>query len=112
MAIHRGPPATRARRSRDYVSPFGSLVTFMPKPDTVKAMPKFSPRGERGIIVGCRLHNGGRWAKDYQVFPIRYFDNYDYSRPRTMLELVPVTTQEVKAVEGEFVFPFKETYDR
>ena len=83
----------------------------MPKPETVRALPKFDPRGSRGIIVGRRLHSGGIWAKDYLVFPIRYFDNHDYSRPRNMLELVPITTQEVKAVEGEITFPLKPTYD-
>ena len=92
--------------------PFGSLVTFMPKPETVKALPKFDPRGQRGIIVGCRLHSGAKWAKDYLVFPIRYFDDYDYSRPRNLLQLIPVTTQEVKPVEGETTFPLKANYDR
>ena len=76
--------------------PFGSLVTFLPKPDTVKAMPKFNPRGNKGILVGYRLHNGGKWARGYLVFPVHYFDAYDYSRPRNLLELVPITTQEVK----------------
>ena len=92
--------------------PFGSLVTFLPKPETLKAMPKMEPRGVRGIIVGYRLHNGGKWAHDYQVFPIRYFDEYDYSRPRSLIEIIPVTTQEVKPAAGETVFPLRERYDR
>ena len=62
--------------------PFGSLVSFLPKPDTVKAMPKFEPKGNRGILVGYRLHNGGTWTRDYLVFPVSYFDDYDYNRPR------------------------------
>ena len=92
--------------------PFGSLVSFLPKPETVRALPKFDPRGQRGIIVGVRLHSGGSWAKDYQVFPIRYFDDYDYNKPRSLLELVPVTTQEVKLAQGEVVFPLKAAYDQ
>ena len=48
----------------------------------------------------------------YLVFPVHYFDEYDYSRPRNLLELVPITTQEVKPLDGPPVFPLKETYDR
>ena len=40
--------------------PFGSLVNFLPKPETLKALPKFEPRGQQGILVGYRLHNGGK----------------------------------------------------
>ena len=75
--------------------PFGGAerqVKFLPRPDTVKALPKFAPRGVPGSIVGYRLHNGGKWTRDYLVFPVRYFDGYDYDRPRSLLELVPVTT--------------------
>ena len=95
----------------DLRMPFGSLVSFMPKPETVKAMPKFEPRGQRGILVGYRLHNGGKWTRGYQVFPVRYFDDYDYSRPRNLLELVPVTTQEVTRVGAMPEFPLKAAYD-
>ena len=90
---------------RGCVCLFGSLVSYMPKPETVKALPKFDPRGSRGIIVGCRLHSGGIWAKDYLVFPVRYFDDYDFDKPRNMMELVPITTRELKEVQGEVVFP-------
>ena len=30
--------------------PFGCLVDFLPKPDSVKAMPKFEPRANQGIL--------------------------------------------------------------
>ena len=95
--------------------PFGCLVAYSPKPETIKALPKFAPRGERGVLVGYRLHSGGRWTRDYLVFPVHYFDNYDYARPRNLLELVPVTTQEVTPMAGddyEFCFPLKANYDR
>ena len=94
--------------------PFGSLVNFLPKPETVKALPKFEPRGQAGILVGYRLHNGGKWTHDYLVFPVRYFDDYDYGRPRTLLELTPVTTQEVHPVmEDRFYrFPCRRAYDQ
>ena len=92
--------------------PFGSLASYMPKPETVKALPKFDPRGARGIIVGCRLHSGGVWSKDYLVFPVSYFDEYDYDRPRNLLELVPITTQEMKPVAGDVIFPLKAMYDK
>ena len=42
----------------------------------------------------------------------RYLDEYDYTRPRTLLELTPVTTMEVKPAKGEPFFPLKERYDR
>ena len=90
--------------------PFGCLVDFLPKPDSVKAMPKFEPRANQGILVGYRLHPGGKWARDYQVFPLHYFAGYDYNRPRNLLELVPVHTQECKLV-GEVSFPCKRDYD-
>ena len=75
------------------------------------------PRGQQGILVGYRLHNGGKWTHDYLVFPIRYFDEYDYSRPRQLLELTPVTTQELNPVmdpdEGRlYQFPLKRAYDQ
>ena len=46
------------------------------------------------------------------MFPVHYFDGYDYDRPCSLLELVPVTTQEVKAPSGQPTFPCKEAYDR
>ena len=55
------------------------MVTFLPKPETIKAMPKFDPRGNKGILVGYRLH-GGKWARDFLVFPARYFHDYDYGQ--------------------------------
>ena len=73
--------------------PFGCLVGFLPPPKTVQAMPKFEPRANQGILVGYRLHPGGRWAKDFLVFPKSYFEDYDFNRPRNMLELVPIKTR-------------------
>ena len=74
-------------------------------------MSKFEPKGNRGILVGYRLHNGGKWAHDYLVFPLHYFDDYDYNRPRSLLELIPVTTQEVKMVGDLPCFSLKPRYD-
>ena len=93
--------------------PFGARVDFLPKPDSVKALPKFEPRGQPGILVGYRLHNGGQWAKDYLVFPLSYFREYDYSRPRNLLELIPIVTQEcsVSLDNGIIVYPCKANYD-
>ena len=90
--------------------PFGCLVDFLPKPDSIKAMPKFEPWANQGIPVGYRLQPGGQWAKDFLVFPMRYFDEYDYSRPRHLRELTPITTQEVKLI-GEPTSPLKPRYD-
>ena len=73
-------------------------------------MPKFEPRANQGILVGYRLNPGGRWAKDYQVFPLSYFADYDYNTPRNLNELSPFTTQEVK-LTGEITFPLKPRYD-
>ena len=90
--------------------PFGCLVSFLPKPDAVKAQPKFEPRANEGIIVGYSLHNGGIWSKEYQVFPLSYFEDYDYNKPRSMLNMTPIRTQECKLV-GEVKFPLKPNYD-
>ena len=90
--------------------PFGCLVEFLPKPDAVKAMPKFEPRANQGILLGYRLQPGGVWARDYQVFPLSYFVDCDYSRPRNLIELLPITTQEVKMI-GEPTFPLKPRYE-
>ena len=74
--------------------PFGAQVSYLPKPDAVKRLPKFAPRACEGILVGYRLHNGGTWSKDYLVFPLSYFHDYDYNRPRSLPELIPIQTQE------------------
>ena len=73
------------------VIPFGCLVEFLPKPDAIRAMPKFEPRSNQGILVGYRLQPGGEWAKDYQVFPLAYFTDYDYDRPRGLRQLIQFT---------------------
>ena len=93
--------------------PFGARVNFLPRPDTVRAMPKFEPRSQPGILVGYRLHRGAIWAKDYLVFPLHYFVDYDYNRPRNLTELVPITTQEcsVSLQNGSVFFPCKHNYD-
>ena len=86
--------------------PFGARVDFLPKPDTMKALPKFEPRGQPGILVGYRLHN-------YLISPLSYFGEYDYSRPRNLLELIPIVTQEcgVSLDDGRIVYPCKNNYD-
>jgi len=48
--------------------PFGCTVDFLPKPEAVKAMPKFEPRATVGIIVGYYLQPGGEWKGEYMVF--------------------------------------------
>ena len=90
--------------------PFGCLVDFLPRPDTVRAMPKFEPRACQGILVGYRLHPGGTWAKDYHAFPLSYFTDYDFNHPRQWHELFPITTQEVK-LSREFTVPLKARYE-
>ena len=90
--------------------PFGCMVEFLPSPGAVKSMAKFEPRSNQGILVGYRLHAGGKWTHDYLVFPKSYFDDYDYNRPRNLLELIPIVTQECKLV-GDVSFPLKPRYD-
>ena len=41
--------------------PFGTTVDFLPKPEVVKAMPKFEPRANVGILVGYNLQPGAQW---------------------------------------------------
>ena len=73
-------------------------------------MPKFASRAHQGILVGYRLQVGGVWGKDYQVFPLNYFRDYDYNTPCNMRDLIPITTQECK-LTGTLSFPLKSRYD-
>ena len=41
------------------VIPFGCLVDYLPKPEVVRAMPKFEARACQGIFVGYYLQPGG-----------------------------------------------------
>ena len=90
--------------------PFGCLVDFLPRPDSVKAMPKFEPRAVPGIFVGYRLQPGATWNREYLVFPKSYFEGYDFDRPHNLVELTPVITQECRQI-GELSFPLKSLYD-
>ena len=51
------------------VIPFGCVVDYLPKPEVVRAMPKFEARACQGIFVGYYLQPGGEWKGEYLVFP-------------------------------------------
>ncbi len=90
--------------------PFGCLVDYLPKPEQVKLLPKFEPRGQQGIFTGYYLQPGGRWKHELLVFPLSRFVDYDFTRPRKLTELRPRRTMEAK-LNGPVAFPMKETYD-
>ena len=90
--------------------PFGCLVNFLPRPDVVQTMTTFRGRSNQGILVGYRLQPGGRWARDYLVFPFSQFHDYDLNTPRSLHDFVPVITQEAK-VTGGITFALGPCYD-
>ncbi len=85
-------------------------MDYLPKPETVKQLPKFEPRGHQGIFMGYYLQPGGQWKHEFMIFPLARFVDYDYARPRNLTELRPRRTQEAK-LNGPLVFPLKEKYD-
>ena len=58
----------------------GCLVHFMQtktlKDDDKPA--KFAPTGATGILLGYKLHPGGKWRHEYIVADMREFDNIDF----------------------------------
>jgi hypothetical protein len=90
--------------------PFGCLVDYLPKPEQVKLLPKFEPRGQQGIFMGYYLQPGGQWKHELLVFPLSRFTDYDFTRPRKLTELRPRRTMEAK-LNGPVTFPMKEKYD-
>ena len=87
---------------------FGCLVDFLPKPDADRAMPKFQGCGNQGFLVGYCLQHGGKWGRDYQVFPFTYFRDFEYDRPRGIRDLIPIITQEIKMTDSEPTIPLRE----
>ena len=59
--------------------PFGCTVDYLPKPEVVKAMPKFDGRGIPGIMVGYYLQPGAEWKGEFQVFPKDKFEGLTLS---------------------------------
>ncbi len=84
--------------------PFGCSVDYLPKPETVKKLPKFEPRGHQGIFLGYYLQPGGQWKHEFLIFPLERFIDYEYARPRKMTELRPRRTMEAK-LNGPVAFP-------
>jgi len=91
--------------------PFGCTVDYLPKAETVKAMPKFDTRGIPGILVGDYLQPGGIWKGEYQVFPKEMFEHFDWESPRNLKERVPLRTQEVSMTDPTPQFMMKAGYD-
>ena len=75
--------------------PFGCLVDYLPKPEAVKKLPKFEPRGHQGIFVGYTLQPGGEWKSEFMVFPLERFVDYDYARPVSYTSLTLPTYHSV-----------------
>ena len=91
--------------------PFGATVDFMDRPNHVKELGKFEPRASIGLFVGFHLQPGGRWSKEHCVFRKRDFEQFDFTKPRTLNELRPVRTQECKITTAVPEFMLKAPYD-
>ena len=91
--------------------PFGCTVDYLPPDVTLKAMPKFEPRANTGILMGYHLQPGAAWKGEYLVFPRERFVEYDFEKPRRLTELRPVRTVEVKITDSVPQFMMKPLYD-
>ena len=52
--------------------------------------PKFAPTGSNGIMLGYKLHPGGKWRHEYLVSDIHEFDQVDFKDTadhKTMLKV-------------------------
>ena len=91
--------------------PFGCTVDFLPKPESVRAMAKFEPRAQTGMLVGYHLQPGAQWKGEFVVFSREKFVDYDFEHPRTLNELRPIRTLEVKLTDAVPQFMLKPVYD-
>ena len=76
------------------VIPFGTVIDYLPKPEVLRAMPQFEPRGCQGIFMGYYLQPGGEWKGEYLVFLMGLFDDYNFAEPRKLTKLHLVRTME------------------
>merc|ERR1712051_119338 len=83
----------------------------MDRPNHVKSLPKFDGRASVGIFMGYHLQPGGKWSKEYCVFRKRNFEQFDFTKPRGLHELIPVRTQECKVTSKSYEFMLKAPYD-
>ena len=95
--------------------PFGCLVHFMQtktlKDDDRPA--KFAPTGATGILLGYKLHPGGKWRHEYIVADVREFDAVDFhatSDPKKRRKVREQIVQEIRLPEGEVTFPLVANY--
>jgi len=76
---------------------------------------KFAPTGATGILLGYKLHPGGKWRHEYIVADIREFDNVDFrstSDPKKRRKVREQVVQEVRLPEGDLVFPLVANYKK
>ena len=95
--------------------PFGAAVDFLRTPviKQENKPPKFAPTGVRGIILGYRIHPGGRWRKEYEVAELNDFVGVDlaFDAPAAQMQKVRVqTVQEVLTPKGPWTFPLRADY--
>jgi hypothetical protein len=96
--------------------PFGARVHFMrTKTLTGEDKPaKFAPIGAVGILLGYRLHPGGKWRHEYEVAELPEFADLDLaynSKPKQMRKIRVQTVQEVRLPEEGITFPLKAHYE-
>ena len=72
--------------------------------------PKFAPIGCVGILLGYRVHPGGRWRHEYQVAELPEFAGVDLkydTGPKEMKKIRVQIVQEVRLPEEGITFPLK-----
>ena len=60
---------------------------------------KFAPTGATGILLGYKLHTGGKWPHEYIFADTREFDNVDFratSDPKKRRKVPEQTVQEIR----------------
>ena len=106
MVTHHGTSdTTKATSTGRRLCPFGCLVDYLPKPEVLRALPKFEPRACQGIFVGHYLQPGGEWKGENVVFT-----DCNFEEPQKLTELHPARTMETKLI-GSITFPMKAKYD-
>merc|ERR1712127_288431 len=77
----------------------------------VKEVEKFGLRASVGVLVGYHLQPGGLWKHEYEVFRKSDFEDFDFTKPRSLNELRPVRSQEFALTDRKPQFMLKAPYD-
>ena len=76
---------------------------------------KFAPTVANGILLGYKLHPGGKWRHEYIVADVRVFDAVDFranSDPKRRRKVREQIVQEIRLPDGEVIFPLVANYKK